>query len=352
MNNDSVLLRLRLARTPGIGPRGACALVERAGGIEALFGMGAAGLKALGVPERFAPKFSDTGVLRAAEDELALLRQMGARLVVRGGAGYPEALESIHDPPQVLTFRGDVLEGDARAVAIVGARRGSSDGCEVAYRLAAELSSEGVTVVSGLARGIDRAAHLGALEAGGRTIAVLGGGLRRIFPPQNRGLAERVVASGALVSEQHPDAEPRRHTFPQRNRIIAGLSLGVVVVQAGPRSGALITADLALSEGRELFAVPGSIRDPLARGPNALIKDGARLVESADDVLSVLFGVQAEIGPDQAPVLDALRAGAETPDAIALATGEPLSAVLEALGRLELAGRVSIRLGGRWRVAG
>ena len=286
------ILRLRLARTRGIGPRGARAIEARAGGLEALFASSEAELIALGIPVKIAAAILDRSGVALAAAELDQLRDLGAHLRVLDGPGYPARLASIHDPPQVLSLLGELSEEDAQPVAIVGARRATLEGREIAYRLGADLAAAGVTVVSGLARGIDRAAHVGALEAGGRTLAILGSGLRRIYPPQNRGLAERISRAGALVSELAPDARPGKHTFPQRNRIVAGISLGVVVVQAGPRSGALITADFALQEGRELFAVPGSTRDPLAQGTNALLKDGAHLVATAQDVLDVLFGVE------------------------------------------------------------
>ncbi|MCA8924581.1 MAG: DNA-processing protein DprA, partial [Planctomycetes bacterium] len=219
---------------------------------------------------------------------------------------YPEALRAILDPPLVLAVRGKLLPGDARAVAVVGARRATPAGREIAHRLGFDLAASGVTVVSGLARGIDQAAHRGALEAGGRTLAVLGCGLGVDYPAGRlaRELSRRIAERGALLSEFAPLQAPAKYTFPQRNRIVAGLSLGVVVVEASSSSGALITADLALQSGRELFAVPGSVLEPLSRGPNGLLKDGAYVVESAADVLEVLFGVAS---PTQTPPAEELE---------------------------------------------
>ncbi len=202
--------------------------------------------------------------------------------------GYPELLKKIPDPPAVLYVKGTLLEEDAAAVAIVGTRSATGYGLKAARRLAFELARRGITVVSGLAEGIDGAAHAGALEAGGRTIAVLGHGFQFLYPPQHRGLAEQVAASGALVSEFPMEMEPEKWNFPKRNRIISGLSLGVVVVEAPERSGALITARMAAEQGREVFAVPGPIGVEQSRGTHRLLKDGAKLVEEAEDVLEEL----------------------------------------------------------------
>ncbi len=249
---------------------------------------------------------------------------------------------------------GALPAAPALGVASVGAGRATPVGLEVAFELAAGLADAGYTIVSGLARGIDAAAHRGALEAGGRTLAVLAGGLARVYPPRHRDLARQVARSGALLSEGPPDQEPTRFSFPQRNRIVAGLAQAVVVVEAGPRSGALITAELALQEGRELFAVPGSPRAPLAQGTNNLIQDGARLVTCPEDVLEALGGVarrptHPDGSADADPAAAALRralseAGAAvSAEALAAATRLPLPRVQLALARLELEGTVRRR---------
>lgn len=297
-------LALRLARAQGVGPRTAHLILERVP-LRELFGLSAGALCARGVPRRIAEALSSPGLARAADAELRAVIAAGDRLMCWLDAGYPPALRAIHDPPLVLAVRGALIPRDARAVAIVGARRASPAGREIAHRLGFDLAAQGVTVVSGMARGIDQAAHRGALEAGGRTLGVLGCGLGVDYPAGRlaQELRERIAERGALLSEFSPHCTPTKHTFPQRNRIVAGLSLGVVVVEASAKSGALITADLGLQGGRELFAVPGSILDPLSRGPNGLLKDGAHVVESASDVLEVLFGVTSpELTPPESGV--------------------------------------------------
>lgn len=364
MDDPDLLLRLRLARARNIGPRGVVLLRELLGSLEALAGASTRDLVARGVPERVARAITDPGLRPRAEAELARVRALGGGLLALDGPGYPSALAAIHDPPTTLSVRGELRDEDARAVAIVGARRATPAGAEIARTLGAELAAAGVTVVSGLARGVDRAAHEGALAVGGRTLAVLGSGVANPYPAHHAGLAERIARAGAVLSELEPDAVPSRHTFPQRNRIIAGLSLGVVVVEAGPRSGSLITADLAMQAGRELFAVPGSILEPLSRGPNRLLREGAHLVETAADVLEVLFGVgprDDDVGallserteddlpprpredddPSTARVLAALhRRDARSLEHVLTSTGLPADQVMTALGRLELLGRV------------
>jgi len=203
-------------------------------------------------------------------------------------AAYPSPLRMIADPPSPLYVRGDVVSSDARAVAIVGTRRASAYGANVARVLGTELARAGVTVVSGLARGIDAAAHQGAIEAGGRTIAVLGCGVDVVYPPEHKRLLAQVVARGAAVSEHPPGTPPLRHHFPRRNRIISGLSLGVIVVEGRDDSGALITASAAAEQGREVFAVPGLIFDARSRAPHRLLQEGAKLVACVEDVLEEL----------------------------------------------------------------
>jgi len=368
MDRDAaLLLRLRLARARGVGARAAAAIQELLGSLERFFELSPDELEARGVPPRIVAAGRDPALGSVAVSELARLRTRGADLLGLGLPGYPAALAAIHDPPVTLAVRGELRPEDARAVAVVGSRRASPTGLEVARTLGYELAAAGVTVVSGLARGVDQAAHQGALDAGGRTIAVLGSGVLNPYPPQNRGLAERIGRSGALLSELEPDAHPSRYSFPQRNRVVVGLSVGVIVVEAGPRSGALITADLALQSGRELLAVPGSVLEPRARGPNRLIREGAHVVEHAGDVLDVLFGVRAP-DPDaaatgegtedegtrgprpvsprdaQAPPLERVAAAldartARSLEALVQATGLPSDRVMVALGGLELAGR-------------
>ena len=222
------------------------------------------------------------------ERELALAQRHGAALVTMDDPEYPAALRTIPDPPLALYIQGTLTEADRVAVAVVGSRRASLYGLQCAERLAGDLALRGVTVVSGLARGIDGAAHQGALRAAGRTVAVLGSGLARLYPEDHAPLAERIAESGAVISEYPMEAVPSAFNFPRRNRLISGLSLGVVVVEAAQRSGALITADCALEQGREVFAVPGPMTSATSQGTHHLLKQGARLVTSVDDIMDEL----------------------------------------------------------------
>ena len=201
---------------------------------------------------------------------------------------YPKNLRNIHNPPRQLYVNGAFAESDGVAIAVVGSRRASIYGLQMAEQFGYELAERGVTVVSGMARGIDSAAHRGALKAKGRTIAVMGSGHDVIYPPENADLYKEIAATGAVVTEYEGNAEPSPWNFPQRNRIISGLSLGVLVVEAARNSGALITADLAAEQGREVFALPGKISSATSSGTNELIKDGARLVQTVDDILEEL----------------------------------------------------------------
>jgi DNA processing protein len=222
----------------------------------------------------------------AAAEQAALAKRCGARLVLLPDADYPTLLRPIDLPPPFLLVRGDLLREDALGVAIVGSRRASPYGLRVAERLGADLGGRSVTVVSGLARGIDTAAHRGALDAGGRTIAVLGSGVDVLYPSENGRLAREVALAGAVVSQFPMGAPPLPHHFPARNRLIAGLTLGTVVVEAAERSGALITARLAGELGREVYAVPGNVSSEGSQGTNALIRDGARLIQGWEDVVA------------------------------------------------------------------
>jgi len=228
-----------------------------------------------------------TAVTRVdAEAELAELHRAGARLVCWGEPGYPGALAAIEDAPPILTVLGEAQLLQQPMIAVVGARNASANGRRFARDLAAELGRSGLVVISGLARGIDGAAHLGGLETG--SIAVVAGGADVVYPAENRGLYDALVRQGAVVAELPLGTEPQARHFPRRNRIISGMALGVVVVEAAARSGSLITARLALEQGREVFAVPGSPLDPRARGCNDLLRHGATLTENAADVLSQL----------------------------------------------------------------
>ena len=218
-----------------------------------------------------------------AEEEKAA--KLEARLVTFVDDDYPELLKQIHDPPLALYVQGTLEKKDKQSVAVVGTRRASHYGLSVADRLGYQLAKCGLVVVSGLARGIDSAAHQGALKGGGRTIAVLGSALDTLYPPENAELARKITKQGAVISEYTLGREADRTTFPYRNRIISGMSMGAVIVEADTKSGAMMTADAALDQGRSVFAVPGRIDQPGSHGPHRLIKNGARLVEDIDDIL-------------------------------------------------------------------
>jgi DNA processing protein len=276
---------------------------------------------------------------------------------------FPRALRHIHDPPRRLHLRGalarDPTALDAPAIAVVGARDATAYGLAMARALGRTLAESGLVVVSGLALGIDGAAHRGALEAGGRTVAVVGGGTDVVYPRQNAGLRSQILRHGLLVSEHPAGTAPRPGQFPRRNRIVSGLSLGVVVVEATLRSGSLSTAAHALEQGREVFAVPGPAGAPRSAGPHALLRRGAKLVESVDDVLAELpAGIasppddgchrEARLPPDLERVRAALRAGLATADELALHLGVKIPEILENLVALELRGVVVRGPGGRY----
>jgi DNA processing protein len=292
-------------------------------------------------------------------DEAAYVRRLtaaGLRWLARSGTGFPPLLRAIHDPPAGLFIRGG---GDAEllsrpSAAIVGARACSSYGSSVARMLGRELAAAGLVVVSGLARGIDGEAHRGALEAGGLTVAVLGCGIDRDYPAAHRELARRVGEQGLLVSEYAPGVEPAPWRFPARNRIVAGLAAATIVVEARERSGALITADLALEEGRDVFAVPGEITSALSDGTNALLRLGATPLTSAADALehfglAPAAGAEAEVGDVASAVLARLRDGPLGADELARATGLAAEAVAVALSELELSG-IAVAAEGVYRV--
>jgi len=229
--------------------------------------------------------------VKGLEAELKLIDKYGVKVISYLDKDYPENLRQIYDPPIILYIRGNILPEDKFAFAIVGSRHASRYGVTTAERLGYELASRGFNIVSGLARGIDGAGHRGALKAKGRTSAVLGSGLADIYPPEHIGLADEIAGKGAVISEFPMQVAPLRDNFPRRNRIISGLSLGVVVVEAAKNSGALITADFALEQGRQLYAVPGQARASNSYGTNMLIRQGAKLVETADDIIEELQDV-------------------------------------------------------------
>jgi DNA processing protein len=297
------------------------------------------------------PRSSRFAAFRAAFDEretLASLEARGLRFIGRSASAYPPLLRAIHDPPPGLFLRGSAEPEllSRPAVAIVGARACSAYGRQVARRLGRELAAAGLVVVSGMARGVDAEAHRGALEAGGPTIAVLGCGIDRDYPAAHRALAAEIAAHGLVVSEYAPGVEPAPWRFPARNRIVAGLCAATVVVEARERSGALITADFALEEGREVFAVPGEITSSLSAGANALLRLGATPLTRPEDVLES-FGLDALVQPGAvvgevaSRVLARISEAAAGADELARSTGLSAEQLAVALTELELAGAVT-----------
>jgi DNA processing protein len=344
--------RLRLIRTEHVGAITYHQLIER-------FGSATAALAALpelarrgrGTPPRLRS-------IAEAEAEMAAAAKLGARLITCGEPEYPAALAAIADAPPVLFVRGRTELLRQRAVAIVGSRNASANGVRFARQLAGEIGAAGLVVVSGLARGIDTAAHQGALPTG--TVAVMAGGVDVIYPPENDRLYAEIIEHGAAVSEMPPGLKPTERHFPRRNRIVSGLSAGVIVVEAALRSGSLITARLAGEQGRDVFAVPGSPLDPRARGTNDLIRQGATLTEGAADVLAALGAalreppqpaaepVQSAVIQDEASLLTARQHVTEKLGPAPVPVDEiirqcqlPPALVLTILLELELAGRLT-----------
>ena len=280
--------------------------------------------------------------------ELKKAADLGAHIITAQDDEYPPALREIHDPPMVLYVRGEITERDRHAVAVVGSRKASHYATECAKKLSFQMAYAGLTVISGLARGIDTAAHQGALAAKGRTLAVIGAGLGELYPPENAQLADRIASSGAVLSEFPIDTKPDRQTFPIRNRIVTGCSFGVLVVEAGANSGALISANMAAEQGRTLYAVPGRIDSPAALGSNRLLQQGAKLVITVDDILDdlpMIFKEQpelpaaapvAELTPDQQKILNALGSDETALDSVIATSGLTAAAVSSTLLALEM----------------
>ncbi|RLE13944.1 DNA-protecting protein DprA [Candidatus Aerophobetes bacterium] len=279
-----------------------------------------------------------------------LIQKLGIKIITWKDPLYPRSLKSIFDPPFLLYLRGELKKEDEKAVAMVGTRRATNYGKIAARKLARELARSGITIVSGMARGIDTCAHEGALEEGGRTVAVLGCGVDVVYPPENRSLMEQIIKQGAVISEFSLGTEPLARNFPRRNRIISGLSMGVVVVEAPLKSGALITVDYALEQGREVFAVPGVITSPYSRGTNRLIKEGAKVVEDVYDILEELkipfvqkknkSLIDYQLSFKEKIVFDQLTSSPVHIDEIIEKSGLPVGEVADILMRLQLKGMV------------
>lgn len=345
--------RLRLHALPQLGPRRFARLLEAFDSASSALSAPAAAWRSLGLPAVCAEARRSPQVRDQAGAALAWLEQPAHQLLMWDMPSYPALLAELSDAPPLLFVAGAAQILDSPQLAMVGSRHASRPGLDTAQAFARSLAHAGFTITSGLALGIDGAAHQGALDVAGKTVAVLGTGLQRLYPARHRQLAVDIIEQGgALVSELPLDCPPQAGNFPRRNRIISGLSLGVLVVEASPSSGSLITARLAAEQGREVYAIPGSIHHPGARGCHQLIRDGATLVESVEDILQALRGWQlttpvATNAPASAhhPLLDLLRAAPQSSEALALGSGWSLPAVLAALTELELDGLVANQAG-------
>ena len=351
---EDLVDRLRLVRSPGIGPVTYRQLIAR-------FGTPAAALAA--VPDLARRGGGKAPALHSRDDaerEIARVEKLGAKWLALGQGLYPRLLAELEDAPPLLIVKGDLTLLDKQSVAIVGARNASAAACRFARGLAHDLGQNGLVVVSGLARGIDSAAHDGALQTG--TVAVVAGGVDVFYPPENEQRQKALYERGLVIAEMPPGTEPRARHFPYRNRIIAGTASGTVVVEAAPRSGSLITARLAAEAGREVMAVPGSPLDPRAQGCNQLIRDGATLIQDAADIVEALRPMESIVrsqptryeplehmnGDDALNVVEGLLGPSPVPvDEIIRLSGAPAGAVQLALLELDLAGRLERHAGNK-----
>ena len=355
---------LALVRTPGLGWASLEALLAEFGSPEALFSLKPRDLTPFDLSPRVREALQEPDWDKADAD-LEWLHSRNAQLIAATSPLYPEMLRRIPDPPIALFVRGDVRLLAKPQIAVVGSRNPTAGGRDTAYDFALTLGQAGLVVTSGLALGIDAAAHAGGMDSKGGTVAVCGTGLDRLYPAANRELGERILEEGVLVSEFPPGTPPRPENFPRRNRIVSGLSLGALVVEAAYRSGSLITARLASEQGREVFAIPGSIHNPLARGCHRLIREGAKLVESANDVieeLGPLFDAQVPDqdtsktveateeanDPEYQSLLESIGHDPTPVDVIVARTGKSADVISSMLLILELQGKVEAAPGGRY----
>ena len=344
--------RLRLHRLPELGPKRFHVLIEAFGCASKAISAPASAWRSLGLPAISADARRSPQIRDGASEALAWLAQPAQHLLMWDQPEYPALLAQIDDAPPLLFVAGDPGILEKPQLAMVGSRRASRPGMDTAAAFSRSLASAGFVITSGLALGIDGAAHQAALDVGGHTIGVLGTGLENFYPQRHRKLAAAMIAQGSAVVSEFPlDAAPQAANFPRRNRIISGLSLGVLVVEASMASGSLITARLAAEQGREVYAIPGSIHHPGAKGCHQLIRDGAVLVETIEHILEGLRGWQALSRPVPMPVthplVALLHAAPHSSEALAIASGRPLSHVLATLTELELEGQV-ICESGRW----
>lgn len=359
LSQEEAFARIRLLRSPNIGPISFAQLMRR-------FGTAEAALSALpDLAARGGAKYR-AAAREKIETEIAAVKKAGARYVFRGSHDYPRLLAEVESAPPVLIWRGDISLASRPCIAVVGARNASAAAVKLARDISSDLSRQGYVVVSGLARGIDGAAHRGAMPA---TIGVIASGIDIAYPPQHAELQEQVANEGLLLAEQPPGTEPRGSHFPSRNRIIAGLSLGTLVVEAAPKSGSLITARLAGEYGREVMAIPGSPLDARSHGCNQLIREGAMLVQNAEEVIELVAGFDGsprsavrettlplideddELSEEPADLVSLLGHAPVTTDELIRQSGAGAAAVQLALLELEIAGRLHRHAGGRVSLA-
>lgn len=352
-SEESLHAALTVSLMPGVGPRLQAALLEAFGTPQSVLQQSIESLLTVdGIGQQIASRMMSPIHGAAATEMLKRCRKLDVTLLRKGGSTYPENLQQVGDSPLLLFCRGAVLPCDQLAVAIVGSRRCTAYGRRIAHRLAGSLARAGFTVVSGLARGIDAAAHRGALEAGGRTLAVMASGVKNIYPPEHSDLALDIIKQGAVISEFPLDTQPRPGLFPQRNRIISGVSLGVIVVEANRNSGALYTARHAFEQGREVFAVPGHMDSMASDGCHDLIRDGATLIRKVDDVLEELGPLskpatsmesrtvydprELSLNPQETELLSLITTDPMSIDELIRASELPMSRVLSTVTVLEM----------------
>jgi len=362
---DEQLSWLKLTLVPGLGPAHFNKLLETFHSPEAILDASQTQLQSSGLSTKLCQSLKETDEKQLQHVLSWLESSANHHLVCINDQQYPALLKSIHDAPLVLFVHGEVALLSQHQIAMVGSRNPTRGGQETAYAFAKHLASTGLIITSGLALGVDGASHQGALDTGSPTIAVTGNGLDRVYPARHRDLAHQIAEQGALVSEFPPGTKPLPHNFPRRNRIIAGLSLGTLVVEAAQKSGSLITAYKALEQSREVFAIPGSIHNPLARGCHQLIRQGAKLVETAQDVLEELSSIaQASFEMSESPakpvgvppvqdeshqvILDAMAYDPVNIDTLANRTGMTAHDISSILLILELEGTISSQPGGRY----
>lgn len=349
IQNDKFWLGFNLVK--GIGPAKLRAIIDHFGSIERAWHADSAVFKQIGIDARTIRSFETTRAQVNLDNEWAITQQKGVQVLHWESPDYPVALQAIPNPPPVLYVQGEILDTDQWAVAIVGTRKLTGYGRQMAREITAGLVHNGVTIISGLARGIDSLAHETAVELGGRTIGVLGSGIDSIYPAENRQLAGQMIAGqGAIVSEYALGVQPESKNFPPRNRVIAGLSLGIVVIEAAERSGALITAKFAREQGREVYALPGQVIHHASKGTNRLIQEGAKLITCAEDILEdlnlahtpVQQAVQMVLpsSAEEAALLPHLTKSPRHVDQLCRLSGLPTAQVSSTLSLLELKGIV------------